>query len=148
VVRVGELLLQAIFAAYTFMFGVLVVTGARLGDDRGHGNTFLAGLAGFTASSLLCGLAPDAATLLAGRLIQGACGALMTPHTLQVLGRDQPHAGALDSSTALVATVVPWTTLPRSAGEIPAASQMRATPVSTPCDGSEGVDGVFTRHCR
>src|SRR4051795_4252809 len=80
-------MLQAIFAAYTFTFGVLVVTGARLGDDRGHGNMFLAGLAGFTASSLLCGLAPDAATLLIGRLIQGACGALMTPQTLQVIQR-------------------------------------------------------------
>src|SRR3954447_18560010 len=80
-------MLQAIFAAYTFTFGVLVVTGARLGDDRGHGNMFLAGLAGFTASSLLCGLAPNATTLLVGRLIQGACGALMTPQTLQVIQR-------------------------------------------------------------
>ena len=54
-------MLQAIFAAYTFTFGVLVVTGARLGDDRGHGNMFLAGLAGFTLSSLACGLAAERA---------------------------------------------------------------------------------------
>jgi MFS family permease len=80
-------MLQAIFAAYTFTFGVLVVTGARLGDDRGHGNMFLAGLGGFTLASLLCGLAPSAPVLLAGRLIQGACGALMTPQTLQVIQR-------------------------------------------------------------
>ncbi len=80
-------MLQAIFAAYTFTFGALVVTGARLGDDRGHGNMFLAGLAGFTASSLLCGLAPNAGTLLAGRLLEGACAALMTPQTLQVIQR-------------------------------------------------------------
>src|SRR3954451_1168439 len=80
-------MLQAIFAAYTFTFGVLVVTGARLGDDRGHGNMFLAGLAGFTLSSLVCGLAWSAPVLLAGRLVQGACGALMTPQTLQVIQR-------------------------------------------------------------
>ena len=80
-------MLQAIFAAYTFTFGVLVVTGARLGDDRGHGNMFLAGLAGFTASSLVCGLAPGPEVLLIGRLVQGACGALMTPQTLQVIQR-------------------------------------------------------------
>ena len=80
-------MLQAIFAAYTFTFGVLVVTGARLGDDRGHGNMFLAGLAGFTLSSLACGLAPSAPVLLVGRLVQGACGALMTPQTLQVIQR-------------------------------------------------------------
>ena len=81
-------MLQAIFAAYTFTFGVLVVTGARLGDDRGHGNMFLAGLAGFTASSLLCGLAPNAPTSCSpAGSIQGACGALMTPQTLQVIQR-------------------------------------------------------------
>jgi MFS family permease len=78
-------MLQAIFAGYTFAFGVLVVTGARLGDDRGHGRMFVAGLAGFTATSLLCGLAPSATVLLAGRLLQGACAALMTPQTLQVI---------------------------------------------------------------
>src|SRR3954449_10640924 len=60
----------------------------------------------------------------------------------------RPTRAPLDSSTALVATVVPWTTLPRSAGAIPAASQIRLTPVSTPCEGSEGVEGVFTRHWR
>ena len=87
-------MLQAIYAAYTFTFGVLVVTGARLGDDRGHGNMFLAGLAGFTASSLVCGLAPSAPVLLAGRLVQGACGALMTPQTLQVIQRRFDGDGA------------------------------------------------------
>src|SRR3954467_7132602 len=59
-----------------------------------------------------------------------------------------PTRAPLDSSTALVATVVPWTTLARSAGAIPAAPQIRATPVNTPREGSDGVDGVFTRHCR
>jgi MFS family permease len=80
-------MLQAIFAGYTFAFGVLVVTGARLGDDRGHGRMFMAGLAGFTATSLLCGLAWSPAVLLVGRLIQGASAALMTPQTLQVIQR-------------------------------------------------------------
>ncbi len=83
----GPTMLQAIFAGYTFAFGVLVVTGARLGDDRGHGRMFMAGLAGFTATSLLCGLAWSAPVLLAARLAQGACGALMTPQTLQVIQR-------------------------------------------------------------
>ena len=81
-------MLQAIFAAYTFTFGVLVVTGARLGDDRGHGNMFLAGLAGFTA--VLAARAGSRRTrrcCSSGRLVQGACGALMTPQTLQVIQR-------------------------------------------------------------
>src|SRR3954452_666358 len=80
-------MLQAIFAGYTFAFGVLVVTGARLGAHRGHGRMFVAGLAGFTATSLLCGLSWSPAVLLLGRLAQGACAALMTPQTLQVIQR-------------------------------------------------------------
>ena len=59
-----------------------------------------------------------------------------------------PTRAPLDSSTALVATVVPWTTLPAPRGRCPASAQIRCTPVSTPCDGSAGVDGVFTRQCR
>src|SRR5262249_30809212 len=70
-----------------FAFGVLVVTGARLGDNRGHGRMFMAGLAGFTATSLLCGLSWSPAVLLIGRLLQGASAALMTPQTLQVIQR-------------------------------------------------------------
>ena len=37
--------LQLILSGYTLMFGVLVVTGARLGNDLGHRRIFLLGLA-------------------------------------------------------------------------------------------------------
>src|SRR4051794_8869122 len=59
-----------------------------------------------------------------------------------------PTRAPLDSRTALVATVVPWTRLPIASGPMPASAQMRRTPASTPCDGSAGVDGVLTRHWR
>ena len=58
-----------------------------------------------------------------------------------------PTRAPFDSSTAFVATVVPWRMLRTSATPMPASSQMRRTPVSTPCDGSAGVDGVLTRNC-
>src|SRR3982750_209344 len=61
-------ILQAVFPPHTFPFGVLVGPGARLGANHGHAKLVKVGLAGFTASSLLCGLAPNAATLLVGRL--------------------------------------------------------------------------------
>jgi MFS family permease len=98
-------MLQAIFAGYTFAFGVLVVTGARLGDDRGHGRMFAAGLAGFTASSLLSGLAWSATVLLLGRLAQGACAALMTPQTLQVI-RHRFDGAARERAVGLYAMVL------------------------------------------
>ena len=59
----------------------------------------------------------------------------------------RPTREPLPSSTAFVATVVPCMMLPRSPGVMPAVSQMRATPLSTPWEGSLGVDGVFTRCC-
>src|SRR4051812_29234722 len=50
--------LQLIASVYLLTLGLLIVTGARLGDILGHRRVFLGGLAGFTVSSLLCGLAP------------------------------------------------------------------------------------------
>jgi MFS family permease len=79
----GEL--QAILVGYTLAFGTLVVTGARLGDDRGHRTVFLTGLSGFMVASLLCGLAPDAASLALARAVQGGMGALMIPQVLSTI---------------------------------------------------------------
>lgn len=74
--------LQAILVAYTLVFGILVVTGARLGDDHGHRRMFLLGLGGFVLASLLCGVAPDATSLALARAVQGGTGALMIPQVL------------------------------------------------------------------
>ena len=57
----------------------------------------------------------------------------------------RPTRAPFDSSTAFVATVVPCRMFRMSPTSIPASSQIRRTPVSTPSDGSAGVDGVFTR---
>jgi MFS family permease len=77
--------LQLILSGYTLIFGSLVVTGARLGGDLGHRRIFMIGLAGFTASSLLCGLAPAAPVLLLARILQGGFGAMMVPQVLSLI---------------------------------------------------------------
>jgi MFS family permease len=77
--------LQLVLSGYTLVFAVLVVTGARLGGDLGHRRIFMIGLAGFTVSSLLCGIAPSAGTLVGARLLQGAFGAMMVPQVLSVI---------------------------------------------------------------
>ena len=59
----------------------------------------------------------------------------------------RPTRAPFDSSTAFVATVVPCRMLRSSDTWMPASSQIRATPLSTPSEGSPGVDGVFTRYC-
>lgn len=80
--------LGLVVSGYTLAYAVLLVTGARLGQARGHRRMFLLGLGAFTAASLACGLAPSTGVLVAARLAQGAAGALMVP---QVLSGIQLH---------------------------------------------------------
>jgi len=71
--------------AYVLVYAVLLITASRLGDRYGQRNLFVAGLAVFTIASALCGLAQDSNQLIAGRVIQGVGGALLTPQTLAVI---------------------------------------------------------------
>lgn len=77
--------LQLIMSGYTLAFAAIVVTGARLGDMHGQRRIFLIGLVGFTAASLVCGLAPNAVVLIVARMVQGALGALMVPQVLSLI---------------------------------------------------------------
>src|SRR6202158_917492 len=49
--------IEAVIAIYLIAYATLVVTGGRLGDIYGTRNVFVAGVAGFTVTSLWCGLA-------------------------------------------------------------------------------------------
>src|SRR6266567_2158986 len=71
-----------VMTIYTVFFGGLMLLGGRIADVFGARRLTLAGLALFTASSLLCGLSGDAAALLAGRGLQGVGAALMSPAAL------------------------------------------------------------------
>jgi EmrB/QacA subfamily drug resistance transporter len=71
--------------AYTLTFGVLLVTGGRLGDIFGRRRMFLLGVVGFAASSALIGLAPSDGWLVGGRALQGVGAAFMMPATLSII---------------------------------------------------------------
>jgi EmrB/QacA subfamily drug resistance transporter len=62
--------------AYLITYGSFVLLAGRAGDLVGRKKVFLSGVFIFTAASVLCGLAHDPALLVAGRLLQGAGGAL------------------------------------------------------------------------
>src|SRR6266511_2451910 len=74
--------IQLVVAGYTITYAMLLITGARLGDLRGHRNVFLAALATFTIASLACGLAPNTGALVSARFVQGTGAALMVPQIL------------------------------------------------------------------
>lgn len=71
--------------AYTLSFGGFMLFGARAGDILGRRRVYLAGLALFMLASLVIGLAPNPATLLIGRAVQGAGAAVLAPTTLSLL---------------------------------------------------------------
>src|SRR3989440_3514624 len=77
--------IEAVIAVYLIAYATLVVTGGRLGDIYGTKNVFLAGVLGFTLTSLWCGVAQSGPELIAARLAQGATAALMVPQVLATL---------------------------------------------------------------
>jgi EmrB/QacA subfamily drug resistance transporter len=62
--------------AYLIAFGGLLLLAGRLGDLIGRRTVFLAGLAGFTAASVLCGVAQSQEMLIGARFVQGIAGAM------------------------------------------------------------------------
>jgi MFS family permease len=77
--------IEAVIAIYLIAYATLVITGGRLGDIYGTKNVFLAGVLGFTVTSLWCGLSRSGPELITARLAQGATAALMVPQVLATL---------------------------------------------------------------
>jgi MFS family permease len=77
--------LQWVFAAYALVFGGLLIFGGRVADVAGRRRTFLIGLGLFTAASAGCALAWSPTALVAGRVLQGAGAALLSPAALALL---------------------------------------------------------------
>nr|WP_157536821.1 MFS transporter [Kitasatospora mediocidica] len=81
----GPAVLELVAAGYGIAFAVLLVLGGRLGDSLGRRRLFIAGAAAFAVTSLACGLAPTAATLVIARITQGAAAALLVPQVLATI---------------------------------------------------------------
>jgi MFS family permease len=103
-------MLQLVVAGYTIAYAVLLVVGGRLGDTFGRRRLFLAGMAGFTLTSLACGIAPTAVVLVLVRAAQGATAAMMVPQVLSTIqaktqGAERARALGLFGATGGIATV-------------------------------------------
>jgi EmrB/QacA subfamily drug resistance transporter len=85
--------------AYLLAFGGCLLLGGRAADLLGRRRLFIAGVAVFSLGSLVSGAAPSAAALIAGRVLQGLGGALLSPAALSTL--TTTFADSRERATAL-----------------------------------------------
>lgn len=78
--------LQLVVVGYGLANAAMLITGGRLGDIHGCRRLFVVGVGLFTLASAACGMAPNAAVLVAARIAQGVAGALLQPQVLAMLG--------------------------------------------------------------
>lgn len=101
----GPASLSWVLNAYTLAFGGLLLVGGRLGDVYGRLRVFELGLAIFTLSSLLGGLAQSPGTLVAARAVQGIGAALAAPGVLALVTTSASDEAGRHRALALFSAV-------------------------------------------
>lgn len=85
-------MVQLAVGGYSLTYGTLLVAGGRLGDVFGPRTLLRIGMISFALASGVCALTQSGAQLVAARLVQGACAALMVPQVLALVTRLFPPA--------------------------------------------------------
>jgi EmrB/QacA subfamily drug resistance transporter len=107
--------LQWVVDAYALSLAALVLGTGSVADLVGHRRAYVAGLALFAASSMVCGLAPNSDALVAARAVQGIGAAAMFATTFALLnsnyaGRDRGIAygmwGAVAGASAAIGPIL------------------------------------------
>ncbi|WP_370943238.1 MFS transporter [Amycolatopsis sp. cg5] len=103
--------IQWVVSGYALTFGLVLVTGGRLGDIVGRRKMFLLALAGFVLASAFCGAAPNEWTLVVARLLQGAVAGMLTPQNSGLIqdmfrGPERGRAFGLFGATVGISTAV------------------------------------------
>jgi DHA2 family multidrug resistance protein len=80
-----------VLTAYIVASAIATPLTGWLCDRFGQKNVFLASVAGFTATSALCGLSNSLAEIVFARLAQGVCGAALVPLSQVVLMEINPR---------------------------------------------------------
>ncbi|MEP7066910.1 MAG: MFS transporter [Gemmatimonadota bacterium] len=95
---------QWIVLAYLLAITTLIVSVGRLGDSIGRRRLLLAGVVLFTAASLLCGVAPSLALLIAARAAQGIGAAVMLALSVSFVSEIVPKV-SIGSAMGLLGTM-------------------------------------------
>ena len=97
--------------AYALALAALLMGIGSISDIVGHRKAYIAGLALFAASSLVCGIAPNVGSLIAARAVQGVGAAAMFATTFALLnssyaGRDRGTAYGMWGAVAGAAAAI------------------------------------------
>jgi EmrB/QacA subfamily drug resistance transporter len=77
--------LQWTVDAYTLTLASLLMLSGSMADRLGRARVFKGGLVLFTASSLLCSVAPTLGWLIAFRMLQGVGGSMLNPVAMSII---------------------------------------------------------------
>src|ERR1700752_2509195 len=86
--------LKGVVGAYALTFAAIMLACGMIGDELGRKKVMLAGAGVFCAGSVLCAVAPNVPTLIAGRAVMGLGAAASEPGTLSMLRHMYPDARA------------------------------------------------------
>ncbi|MEU3142401.1 MFS transporter [Nocardiopsis alba] len=106
--------LQWIVNGYMVTLSALILISGSLSDRFGRVRLFMVGVTVFALASALCTFAPTLEWLIAGRVVQGVGGALLTPGSLAILQagfreKDRARAiGAWSGLTGVASAVGPF----------------------------------------
>ncbi|WP_374250928.1 MFS transporter [Micromonospora sp. R77] len=103
--------LQWVLSGYALTFGLVLVPAGRFGDARGRRNAFVLGVAAFTVTSALAGLARSPEWLITARLVQGAAAGIVNPQVSGMIqqlfrGAERGRAFGLLGATIGISTAV------------------------------------------
>ena len=100
-----------VYNAYLLTLSALLILAGAVNDFYGRKRTFMLGLLGFGATSVLCGFAPNMELLVLFRILQGATGALLVPGSLALLtanfsGEEQGRAFGVWAGASAATTIL------------------------------------------
>lgn len=81
---------QWVLISYLITLLGFVLFFSRLGDSKGHEKVYIAGLAGFTITSLLCSLSPSVEALIIFRGLQGLSAAMIISVSMAIVRKAFP----------------------------------------------------------
>ncbi|MBK1786179.1 MFS transporter [Prauserella sp. ASG 168] len=102
---------QWVVSGYALAFGLVLVTGGRLGDAFGRRRMFLIALSAFILTSVLAGASVNETMLVSARLLQGIAAGMLTPQNSGLIqelfrGAERGRAFGMFGATVGISTAM------------------------------------------